>query len=212
MTRAIIFDLDGLLVDTETLAMQTVRQTCSQLDIKLEPDEEKNIVGVTSEHFFKELLEKHGSALDLQTVLTHFYEKYELALETDLKPFPGARSLPIDLKSKGFQLALVSGSTTKQVETVLRKLDIKALFDQIITAEDVTESKPSPQGYLLAADKLKVKPAECLVFEDATAGVQAAKAAGMKVIGVRNNGDQDLTQADEVVGNLIAVNLDLNPA
>jgi HAD superfamily hydrolase (TIGR01509 family) len=205
MTRAILFDLDGLLADTETLAMKVVLKICPELGLDLEPGEETKIVGVTAEKFFKDLISNQNSNLELSEALLKFDQTYEDILRTELKPFPGARSLPIELKSQDFRLAIVSGSTAQQVDMVLSQLNIKELFDVIITKNDITRSKPDPEGFLLAANKLKVEPEECLVFEDSEAGVAAGKAAGMKVIGVTNNGGQDLSQADEVVGNLIGV-------
>lgn len=207
MIKAVIFDMDGLLVDSETLAMRTVLKVAPELGVELEPGEEKNIVGRTARKFFTELLEKNVSTVNPIEAVDVFHHSYEKLLSTELEAFEGAKTLPKELKDQGFRLALVSGSTTTQVNTILNFLGVKDLFEVIVSVDDITHSKPNPEGFLLGAQKLGVDPEECVVLEDATAGVRAGKAAGMRVIGVRNNGDQDLSEADEVVNNLTEVKI-----
>lgn len=207
MIKAVIFDMDGLLVDSETLAMRTVLKVAPELGVKLEPGEEKNIVGRTARKFFTELLEKNGSTMNPIEAVDVFHQSYEKLLSTKLEAFEGAKTLPKELKDQGFRLALVSGSTTTQVNTILNFLGVKDLFEVIVSVDDITHSKPNPEGFLLGAQKLGVAPKECVVLEDAAAGVRAGKAAGMRVIGVRNNGDQDLSEAYEVVNNLTEVKI-----
>ena len=187
--------------------MSTVLKVAPELGVKLEPGEEKNIVGRTAKKFFTELLEKNGSAMNPTEAVDVFHQSYEKLLSTELEAFEGAKTLPQELKDQGFRLALVSGSTTTQVNTILNFLGVKDLFEVIVSVDDITHSKPDPEGFLLGAQKLGVDPEECVVLEDATAGVRAGKAAGMRVIGVRNNGDQDLSEADEVVNNLTEVKI-----
>jgi HAD superfamily hydrolase (TIGR01509 family) len=97
-------------------------------------------------------------------------------------------------------LAVASSSHRRLVQYVLRKLEITRLFDLIISGEDVAHGKPDPEIFLMSAKRLKVRPAECLVVEDAKLGVEAAKEAGMKCLGYRNphSGNQDLSKADIV--------------
>ena len=207
MIKAVIFDMDGLLVDSETLAMEATLQVVPELDIAFEPGEEKNMVGVSTKKFFTDLLQKHGSAMDPKKAVDIFDDIYEKSLSTNLKAFDGAKALPQQLKERGLKLGLVSGSTAVQVNIVLNFLGINDLFEVVISIDDVAHSKPNPEGFLLGAQKLGVTPEECVVLEDATAGVRAGKAAGMYVIAVRNNGDQDLSEADEVVNNLTEVKI-----
>ena len=207
-TKAVIFDIDGLLVDSETVAIEVAIEICGSIGIELSPTEQQQIVGVTATKFFSDLFKERGeSKYDLNDTVKKFHEVYENVLRTNIRPFIGAMSVPEHIKSQGLLMAVVSGSTERQVNIILDFLNIKELFDQIICAEDITESKPNPEGYLLAAEKLEVSPKDCIVLEDATAGVKAGKDAGMKVIGVRNNGDQDLSLADEVVDNLMEVQI-----
>ncbi len=202
MIKAVLFDMDGLLVDTETLGIQVAVKICKELGINLTPEEQKSFIGVTDEKFYRELFKKRNLDYNVQEVREKHFGLYETLLNTNLKPFVGARGLPQQLRLQGYKVALVSGSTAKQIDIIMKQLGIKGQFEVIISFEDITHSKPDPESYLLAAQKLGVLPEDCVVLEDAEAGVRAAKAAGMRVIGVTNNGGQDLSLADILVNNL----------
>lgn len=207
MIKAVLFDMDGLLVDTETVGTEVAVRICRELGIELTREEKSSFVGVTDEKFYKELFEKRNLSHDVQGVLRNHFDVYEDLLLKEATPFPGAQSLPRELRAKGYRLALVSGSTAHQINIILSQLRIKEQFDIIISEGDVVHGKPDPEGYLLAAQRMGVASAECVVLEDATTGIKAAKKAGMRVIGVRNNGDQDLSLADVIVKDLTEVDL-----
>ncbi len=202
MKQAILFDLDGLLVDTETPGIKVAIQICKELGIELTLDEQKSFIGVTDEKFYLELFRKRTLNFDVGEILAKHFNVYEKLLKTTLTPFQGAGELPEILKNFGFKIGLVSGSTRNQILIILNELEVIKFFDIIVSCEDITQSKPNPEGYLTAADKLQVSPANCLVLEDAETGVLAGKKAGMRVIGVKNNGDQNLSLADITVDEL----------
>src|SRR3989338_1414966 len=203
MIRAILFDCDGLLVDSETLGMNVASQVCAEFDIELEDDELRNFIGVTDEKWYKDLVAKKGLGLAVSRLLARQFELYEAQLPT-VQAFPGARELPLQLVAIGYPIAIVSGSTRTQIDIVLKNLSLNDVFDVIVTSEDVGDSsKPDPRGYELALQKLnetrasgnRIQPAEILVLEDAVSGIKAALTAGMLVIGVKNVGIQDLSEA-----------------
>ena len=115
------------------------------------------------------------------------------------------------LYEKGYKMALASSNNRKAVDAVVERFNLDKYFNFIISGEDVSKASPDPEIFLTAANNMKVEPKECLVIEDATNGVMAAKAAGMKCIGFKNpnSGKQDLSQADLVVGNFNQLNLDI---
>jgi HAD superfamily hydrolase (TIGR01509 family) len=130
-----------------------------------------------------------------------FSEKEEILfrlLYQETRPTKGVIKLLQRLKKRGIKLAIGSSSHKRLITHVLERLNIKTLFDSIVSAEDITNSKPNPEIFLKSAEKLAVSPAECCVVEDAALGIEAAKRAGMKCIGYRNpnSGDQDLSKAD----------------
>lgn len=202
MTRAILFDLDGLLVDTETLGIQVAIEVCKELGIELTPEEQKSFIGVTDEKFYQELFKRRQLDFNVGEFLAKHFTVYEKLLETTLTPFQGASELPGILKNFGFKIGLVSGSTRGQILTILEQLEVTKFFEVIISCEDITQSKPNPEGYLTAASKLQISPENCLVLEDAETGIMAGKNAGMRVIAVKNNGNQDLNLADITVDKL----------
>lgn len=204
MIKAVLFDMDGLLVDTETLGIRVAVQVCKDLGIYLDLEEQRSFIGVTDEKFYQELFKKRGLDYDVASVLRKHFEIYEKFLTTELKAFEAACTLPKKLKAKGYKLALVSGSTKNQINIILEQLKINDDFDVVLSCDEITKSKPDPEGYLIAAKKLGVEPSECLVFEDAQTGVLAAKNAEMRVVGVANAGGQDLSSADFVIENLAA--------
>lgn len=202
MKQAILFDLDGLLVDTETLGIKVAIQVSKELGVELTQDEQKSFIGVTDEKFYQELFKKRALDFDVGEILAIHFNVYENLLKTSLTSFRGANELPKILKNFGFKIGLVSGSTRNQILIILNELEVAKLFDVIVSCEDITQSKPNPEGYLIAADELQVSPENCLVLEDAETGVIAGKKAGMRVIGVKNNGDQNLSFADITVDEL----------
>jgi HAD superfamily hydrolase (TIGR01509 family) len=134
-----------------------------------------------------------------------------LLVEKELGLMPGLLETLKLLKEENYKLAIASSGVKKYIALVLNKFHIKEYFDVVITGDDVKVGKPNPETYLVAARKLGVLPAECLVLEDATKGIQSAKAAGCFCIAVKNPNvpSQTYPDADLVVNSLHDVNLDL---
>lgn len=207
---AVLFDCDGLLVDSETLGMQVAAQVCKEFGIELPERELRAFIGVTDEKWFMDVLHKRGLDIPLKTLLNRQFEIYEAQLP-EVQAFPGARELPHELKEGRTPVGLVSGSTRKQINIVLHALGLSTVFDPVVTWEDVGgRSKPDPYGYQLALERLnasrpahlRIRPERVVVLEDAVSGIRAGLAAGMRVIGVRNLGMQDLSQANRAVDSL----------
>lgn len=205
--KAVLFDLDGSLVDTETTGGEVIKKVLSEFSIEITQKETEHGIGITARKFYEDLLESKGIKNRTDEILQRHMELYEESLKKDLKPFNGSTILPKQLKSLGYKLAIVSGSTRSQIEIVLNQIGIRQYFDLIVSCDDISKSKPDPEGYLIAARLLNLSPSECLVIEDSTSGIKAGKAAGMKVIGVENLGKQDLSLADFIVKDLTEVDI-----
>jgi len=208
--KAVFFDCDGLLVDSEPLGINIARQTCAEFGIPITETELQACIGISDRKWYSDLLEKHHSSLNIEAILARHLE-LNLAQLDKVQPFAGAKELPRQLKNLDYPIALVSGSTRAQIDVILKTLGLEGLFDIIITSEDVGKrSKPDPYGYQLALEKLnesraeddKIKPEEVLVLEDAVSGIRAGLAANMKVIGVKNAGIQDISAATNTVDSL----------
>jgi beta-phosphoglucomutase len=198
---AVIFDMDGVLADTIELHYQSWQRVADEWQIPFSKSEYSQILGMKREESIDYLLK--DTSVDFQTRQKMLYLKnqYYLELIETLSPdylLPGVVELLDDLVISGVRIAL--GSSSKNAEAVLQKLGIRGLFEVVADGNSVDNSKPSPEVFLKAAELLQVLPAECLVVEDAAAGVEAGVAAGMMVLGV---GPQDRLQgADLVLNNL----------
>lgn len=201
MRRAVIFDMDGVIVESEYAHIEAERQTFLKHDIRISPKELHKYTGTTARIMLTDLIKKYGIDTTFEEI---FREKEEILfklLKKDLHPTKGIIDLLKELKKENVKLAIASSSHGRLIKHVLAGLDIAHFFESIIGAEDIMHSKPDPEIFLKSAKQLNVDPAECVVVEDAKLGVEAAKKAGMKCIGYRNpnSGNQDLSKADIVI-------------
>ena len=201
MIKAIIFDMDGVIVDSEPMHIEAEKQILLKYGVKISPDELRTYTGTTAEFEFTDLIRKYSLNT---TVDTLFREKETILfglLERQTKPTKGVVRLIKSLKRHGLKLAIASSGHRKLVQYFIRKLKIASHFDSVVCAEDITRSKPDPEIFLKAAGSLGLDPAECMVIEDSTLGVEAAKSAGMKCIAFRNpsSGNQDFSKANLVI-------------
>ena len=203
--RAAVFDLDGTLVDSETRSHESWRHVFRSRGIV--PDDEliRAFVGrrgVDVHDLLRERVPGHDPAELMAATSAHFHG----ADQPPLGPLDGAVELVERISAAGVPLALVTSAGRRYAEQTLTDLGVLPLFSVVVTAEDVTVGKPDPQGYLAAARGLGLPPADCVVFEDAPAGVAAAQAAGMYCVAVAtSHPPEDLAAADQVVPDLTKV-------
>lgn len=202
MISTVIFDLDGLLADTEPLHCEAWRRTLADVGVDLSEAEFCDHwirAGLEITHFVERRGLDHAPETLRQAKLT----LYTTMLQTSLRPMPGAVPLIAALHGRK-RLALASSSFRTSVEQILDALDVARFFEAVGTHESVTRLKPYPDVFLHVAELLGVAPAECLVLEDAEKGVLAAYRAGMKVIAVPtvHTRDNDFSQATLVVPSL----------
>jgi putative hydrolase of the HAD superfamily len=182
MPRAVIFDFDGTLVDSEYLHCLALSKAIKDnTGIIVTPEQVGLLAGMTYTEKAKILLKDKGN-FDIERIAAEAYD-YFLSMALDkIKLRRGAKRVIKMIHSLGLKIGLYSPNRKKFLMSVLSKFDILKYFDVVIGREDVSRPKPDPEGYLLAAERLKVKPEECLVFEDTPTGFTSAKQAGMKVI------------------------------
>jgi beta-phosphoglucomutase family hydrolase len=201
MKKAVIFDLDGVIVNSEDAHIEAEKRVFRTYGIAISDNELHRYAGTTAKAMFTELIDKYQLKTTFQEMVRIKEENFLRLLEEDAEPTKGAIELISRLRRANVRLAIASSSNNKWIEYVLRKLRITSLFDCYIGAEDVGHSKPDPEIYLKAARALGVRPDDCVVIEDAKLGIEAAKRAGMKTVGYRNprSGNQDLARADMIV-------------
>ncbi len=187
LIKAIIFDLDGVIVDTAHYHYLAWKKLAEEFGFELTPDDNERLKGVSRIRSMEIVMELGRVTLSEEEKIAHANRKNEWFIEyiRSMKPdevFPGVIALIEELRTSQFKVALASSS--KNASMVLDILGIRELFDAIVDGTMITHSKPHPEIFLMAASRLGIDPSECLVFEDAEAGVEAALAAGMKCVGV----------------------------
>jgi HAD superfamily hydrolase (TIGR01509 family) len=182
MIRAVIFDYDGTLVDSEYLHCLALSEAIkANTGIAVTPEQVGLLAGMTYTEKARILLKDKGN-FDIEKIAAEAYD-YFLSIALDkIKLRRGAKRVIKMIHSLGLKIGLCSPNEKEFLKKSLSKFGILKYFQVIVGREDVVKPKPDPEGYLLAAERLKVKPEECLVFEDTPTGFTSAKQAGMKVI------------------------------
>lgn len=185
--QAVIFDLDGVIVDTAHYHYLAWKELAGELGILLTQEDNEKLKGVSRMKSMEIILDIGGVTLppeDQERLANkknaHFVELIEKMSPNEI--FPRVKELIHELRDNGMKIGLASSS--KNAQRVLDLLKIREYFDVVVDGTMITHSKPDPEIFLLAASRLQVDPAKCLVFEDAEAGVEAALRAGMKCVGV----------------------------
>jgi HAD superfamily hydrolase (TIGR01509 family) len=179
--------MDGVLLDSEPLHHVVVNDLLAEYGHTIGEEIYHSYLGTTLEYTWQDLIHR----FDLPQTVDYYRTRYDEAiLESYRKhsvPSPGVVELVAGLQQRGLKLAVASSSRTVWVETALEKLGLRPAFEAVVTGDMVTRSKPDPEIYLLAAERLGVDPAHCLAIEDAPKGVASARAAGMTVVGVKTD-------------------------
>jgi HAD superfamily hydrolase (TIGR01509 family) len=183
--RAVLWDLDGTLVDSEDYHWRSWRDAMAAEGIDLSYDRFLASFGLRNDRILRGWLGDSVDPARIQRIGDAKEAEYRrLAEREGLTPLPGAAEWTARLHADGWHQAIASSAPRLNVEVMLRVLHLERYFDAIAAAEDVTIGKPDPQVFLRAAEHLGVPPSRCIVVEDAPAGVEAARAGGMRSIGV----------------------------
>jgi len=203
MKQCVIFDMDGVIVDSEPLHQACERKMFHRLGIQVSAEEHDALVGSTDETMWLKLSQLHSLPVPVEEAVRMKKELYLefLQLDTHFLPVPFVRELMEDLYQNGFTMALASSSPHEQIRYILDRFDMGQFFSAIISGEDVEEGKPHPGIFLRAAEAVGVDPRSCLVIEDSRNGVTAALSAGMRCVGFSNpnSGNQNLSQAHWII-------------
>jgi HAD superfamily hydrolase (TIGR01509 family) len=203
---AVIFDMDGVLIDSEPIATRLRCEMLAGLGVDLSPEDVEALKGATSDQYWTYLRSRYG----LPESNEHYRSAYDLQREIDAYTpelaAPGCIILIRSLGQGGIALGLATSACRRRTEAVLRLLELDAVFGCTVCGEEISEGKPHPMVFELAARRLGVEPHRCLVFEDSERGIQAAGAAGMVV--VRYTGfSAASTPADAVVNDFREVSV-----
>ncbi len=204
--RAVIFDMDGLLIDSERVILECWRVAAAEQSLEVDDTLWLSMVGL-HDVGCAELLDGLLGAERAKRLTLECKRRYDLLVEEGLPLKAGARELLQDLFDLGVPLAVATSTRGERARLKLARSGIDGYFNHVVTSSDVAHAKPAPDLYLLAAERLGIPPRECIAIEDSEFGVRAASAAGMRVIQV-----PDMLPASETTRTLAQVVPDLDRA
>jgi len=209
MIQAVIFDMDGVLTDSEPVICAAATEMFRERGVVVAPEDFRPFVGTGENRYIGGVAEKHGVVLDILAAKRRTYEIYLELVERGIDAFPGAVELVAACRKAGLLLAVASSADRVKIEANLRKILLAwNTWDTVVTGEDVRNTKPAPDIFLAAASCLGAVPNDCCVVEDAPNGIAAAKAAGMRCVAVAQTFPAgQLTAADLVRPGLVDVSV-----
>ncbi|MDF2506004.1 HAD family hydrolase [Clostridium sp.] len=213
MLKAVIFDMDGVLIDSEPDHLRIHEEMVKWLGIEPLSVDHSKYIGATTSYKWSDIKSKYDlnySVQELVDMNRNNYFEYITSKDAIIEPISGVDKLVKNIHKNGFKLAVASSSPINVIETVVESIGLEKCFDVLISGDYVERSKPNPDVFLYAAEKLRINPKNCLVVEDSHNGSIAAKRAGMKCVGYKNinSENQDLSSADLIMDSFNKVHLE----
>lgn len=212
MLQAIIFDMDGVLVNTGGSIDKSFNMVLAKYGARLDPSQKQKFLG-RSLHDQLIMMKKDNPQIPQSLSVDEFGReafRYQMELMQDiLVPNEELLLFLREIREKGISLAVATSSSRYRAEILLERIGVLDLLDALVTAEDVTRHKPFPDVFLEAAHRISIEPSNCVVVEDALNGIQAANTAGMKSIAVvtPNHSKEDFYEANYVITDLSQMNI-----
>jgi len=200
----IIFDMDGVLIDSQPLHFQAEKKTITHFGYPITTEELKYYLGWREEEFWQDVIKRYSLSTTVEEMKKFEHPVMEDLLREHSKPDKSLQNLLSLFKKRGIVLAVASSAPRNFLDIVLAGLGIKKFFDIVICGTDVERGKPEPDIFLIAAKRMKLRPEDCVVVEDAPSGIQAANSAGMFSIALKGhvNSNLDLSKADAIIESL----------
>jgi HAD superfamily hydrolase (TIGR01509 family) len=203
--RAVIFDMDGLLADSEPLINAAAIAMFREKGMVVQPEDFLPFVGAGEDRYIGGVAEKYHFPLDVPLAKKRTYEIYLDLVPSRLEAFPGVHDLVNACRQARLLMAVASGTDQVKVMASLQKIRLpEETWDALVTGNDVKHNKPAPDIFLIAAQKLGVDPSACVVVEDSINGIKAAKAAGMRCVAVAHTFPADRLQEADLIRDRIA--------
>jgi beta-phosphoglucomutase family hydrolase len=204
---AFLWDMDGVLVDSAAPHYESWREVFAARDVSYTETQFKAFFGTRDDYIIRRLMGPLPDSV-VEEIADEKERRYRELIQGKVRVFPGVIPLLKVMKKGGFKIALGTSAPMENVEAVATQMGLHEYFDAVVSGEDVTEGKPSPEIYLSAAAKVGARPDRCVVFEDSPQGVESAKRAGMKCVAITNSHPAEaLKAADRVVESLEQMDL-----
>jgi HAD superfamily hydrolase (TIGR01509 family) len=196
--RAVIWDMDGVLVDSEPFGFEALRRVMTRHGLPYSEEENAEFLGRTTLESCRILKARHGLAESPETLAEWYVEGMLEQIGRGPIPMTGVPEVLVRVRDAGYRMALASSAEVRVIEANLTALALSPLFEAVVSGTEVARGKPAPDVFLAAAERLGVPPAHCLVVEDSRNGLLAAKAAGMRcaVVPCEHTRHQDFAEAD----------------
>ena len=199
--RAVLWDMDGTLVDSARFHLQAWQGTLADLGVNVTHERFMETFGRRNDAVIRDLVDPDATPEEIARIANLKETAYRaLVVEHRVRPLPGVVAWLERLRAEGWRHAVASSAPHENIRTLLGVMEIGHLFDAAAGDEDVTVGKPDPQVFLIAAEKVGAAPARCIVVEDAPAGVEGGRRAGMRTVGVLSG--HGALDADIVVASL----------
>ncbi len=211
MINTVIFDMDGVLINSEPVHIRNEQELFEELGIEVGEEEHHSFIGVAAREVWSRLVEKHQLDTTAEELLVWGRKRYlEYLRKGEVKPVEGGIDLARYFRDHGYKVLLASSASAVTVKAVLDHFGWQGEFDHTVSSDDILHSKPAPDAFLKAAGLAGEPPVHCVVIEDSTNGVKAAKRAGALCIGYQSNlaPYQDLSEADMIVNKLSDVRVE----
>jgi len=210
MIQAVIFDFDGVLLDTSDQLYQGYKKVFTRLNIDYKKEQFNENYGLKTKEHFKKVLSENNIRISNEELnkLVEERDIFYRGICNNLELLPGARKLLYELKNKNIKLGVASSTSRGNLNFFLPKLGLQDYFDHILAGNEVTRGKPHPEIYLTICDHLNIKPSHCVGIEDTDKGINALKSANMKAVAVTltNRKKYDFSKADLIVRSLEELN------
>lgn len=212
MIKTVIFDMDGVIVDTEPVHHFAYEQHFKELDIAVSPEMYAEFTGSSTKNIYSIIKDKFHLTEDVQTLVEGKRRLFNEAFDKkeDLYLLESVEDLIKELHAKGIQLVLASSSANETIERIFNRFKLNPYFTYKVSGEDFPMSKPHPAIFLKAAELSKTSVENCIVIEDSTNGIKAANAAGIYCVGYKsiNSKLQDYSLADKIISNFNELDYD----
>lgn len=200
--KAIIFDMDGVIIDSEPFHEKIERGLLEEFGEFISAEEYSSFIGTTDKHIWSTLKEKYDLEPSVEELIT-MKKKKLMKIIHEIPLMSGFKEVLEYFYERNYKIALASSNSRRAVDHMIKQFNLEKYFIVTMSGNDIIHSKPHPEIFLKTAKKLNVRPNECLVFEDAANGIKAAESAGMKCIALDNPNSkkQDLSKADLIINN-----------